>query len=178
MITYLTRFAYLPDCTLGFLTLGALRLATLEEPWIPNPAGLGGLPKSGTHDGSCVPDGDYLLDPHNSDAHPNVWALVNAGLAVYHFAVPASQAYGRSAVLIHAGNTTRDTQGCILVGMKHQAGDPGGTIDMVASSQEALRQLQGVLVKGSHKLQIRPYTGTNGSPLFGVTPCLPKPIAT
>jgi len=46
----LTRFAYHTTCTLGWLTLDELRLATIERPWLPNPLGPGGQTLV-----SCVP---------------------------------------------------------------------------------------------------------------------------
>lgn len=168
MILPIFRFAYLPDMTLGYLNLAGHRLATLEEPWLPNIQGPGGLPKSNTHPGSCVPDGDYTLEPHNSADHPNVWALVNEQLGVYHYALPAGQLWGRTAVLIHSGNTTKDTEGCILVGMRHGSTQGQGTLDEVLDSRTALAAVQSTLQTGKHLLQIRPYPGTSAV-LWGAT---------
>jgi hypothetical protein len=64
---------------------------TCELPWLNN-----------TPDQSCIPCGTYTCVPHNSQEHPNVWELAN---------VP-----GRSGVLIHNGNTEKDSLGCIIVG--------------------------------------------------------------
>jgi hypothetical protein len=64
---------------------------TCELPWLNN-----------TPDQSCIPVGTYTCGPHNTPDHPNVWELAN---------VP-----GRSGVLIHNGNTEKDSLGCIIVG--------------------------------------------------------------
>lgn len=49
-----------------------------------------------------IPCGTYLCEPHNGPKWQNVWKLQN---------VP-----GHTAILIHAGNTIKDTADCILVG--------------------------------------------------------------
>ena len=155
----LIRHAYLPDVTLGRLYVGSLTLATLEEPWRANPFGPGGVPKAPGVQESCVPDGAYKLEPHtrNKDGE-HVWALVNPALGVYHFSKPPGQPYGRTAVLIHRGNDTTDTEGCILVGLNH------GMLDArpaVLSSAAALGRLQSVLsVAEIHSLIIMPTQGT------------------
>jgi hypothetical protein len=53
---------------------------------------------------SCIPEGAYKVGPHSGQKYQDVWILKD---------VP-----GRDAILIHNGNTIRDTQGCILVGAK------------------------------------------------------------
>jgi hypothetical protein len=154
----LVRHAYMPDVTLGTLSVGNLKLATLEEPWRPNPFGPGGQRRDGINRESCVPDGHYELRPHSSPKHPNVWALVNPELGVWHGAVPPGLPYGRSAILLHTGNTTLDIEGCILVGLKH------GRIEgaaAVLSSRTAMAQLQAALGPSGHMLIIRPTAGTS-----------------
>lgn len=64
---------------------------TLELPWRENAKNV-----------SCIPTGLYEVIPHESPKFGECF-LVND--------VP-----GRSAILFHAGNTTSDTKGCILVG--------------------------------------------------------------
>ena len=64
---------------------------TIEDPWKDNQVGI-----------SCIPAGTYSVSPHNGRKYRNVWILTNVA--------------NRSAILIHAGNTTDDTRGCILVG--------------------------------------------------------------
>ncbi len=50
----------------------------------------------------AVPPGTYLCQPHNGPEFQNVWEVMD---------VP-----GHTAILIHNGNTIKDTKGCILVG--------------------------------------------------------------
>lgn len=157
MNVLIVRHAYLPDVTLGTLCVGSLQLATLEEPWTPNPFGPGGQRREGSKRESCVPDGAYELRPHNSREHPETWALVNPDLGVWHQSIPPGLPYGRSAVLIHRGNTTLDTAGCLLVGLRH--GWIEGT-PAVLRSRDALAQLQARLGTSAHNLVIRPTAGT------------------
>jgi len=79
--------------THGSLYNGITFLCYTEElPWEDN-----------TPDESCIPEGTYTCTRHNSSDHPNTWQVND---------VP-----NRSNVLIHTGNTLKDTLGCILVGM-------------------------------------------------------------
>lgn len=149
----LVRFAYLEQCTLGWLYAGGLRLATIERPWIENPTGAGGKPRE-----SCIPDAMYNIRPHSSQKFPDTYALVNHAVGVYYqpFEIPNNQA-GRSAILIHVGNRTRDLLGCIAVGLTH--GMMSGE-HAVLSSVMAMNQLRSVLGKDRHSLDIRPTEGT------------------
>jgi hypothetical protein len=81
--------------TLGWLYVdGRFFCCTLELPDLDNQKQV-----------SCVPEGVYKCVPHSSQKYRDVWRLEN---------VP-----NREAILIHAGNTTSDILGCILVGTKH-----------------------------------------------------------
>jgi len=64
---------------------------TCEEPW-----------KDNARKVSCIPSGEYSCIPHNGGRFKDVWEV--------------SGVSGRTAVLIHNGNTINDTEGCILVG--------------------------------------------------------------
>lgn len=153
----LVRHAYLRHATLGRLYAGSLRLCTLEEPWLPDPDGPGGQRRENALPESCVPDGIYDLVPHSGGRFKNVWALVNPALGVYRWPqdIPADQQYGRSAILIHSGNTVDNTIGCILVGLAFMGAD------RVTNSLAALAALRDVLGIGSdHQLEIRPIAGT------------------
>lgn len=150
----LTRFAYLSGCTLGRLRFGGLELATIERPWIPDPDGPGGAARI-----SCVPDGAYQVQPWNSGKFADAYILVNNALGVYlqPGLIPPGQRWGRSAILIHPGNTVQDVIGCIAVGLRHDDERP-----MVLDSRAAMDQLRAVLTRqGMHKLAIRPVAGTS-----------------
>jgi hypothetical protein len=157
----LVRHAYLPDVTLGTLFVGDLKLATLEEPWIANVFGPGGQRREPGKRESCVPDGTYELQAHDSPRHPDCWALVNPTRGVWHYSVPPGLPYGRCAILIHTGNTTADIEGCLLVGLRH------GRIEetfAVLESRSAMAQLRARLGSGPHLLEIRPTAGTSENP--------------
>ena len=93
MKTYtLKRYSYTDNGTFGVLLDGKRPLVlTLEEPWLENKRNV-----------SCIPEGRYKCVPHNGFKYKDTWKLLD---------VP-----GRSAILIHVGNTILDTEGCILVG--------------------------------------------------------------
>lgn len=148
----LVRHAYLPNCTLGNLAVGDVTFATMERPWIVNPAGRGGMPSK-----SCVPDGQYSLFPHNSARFPNVYAIESRGLGVYYQALPPGQTWGRTAILLHVGNFARDVIGCIAIGLRH------ATVNgehAVLESGVALDRLRTLLGAERHQLMIRPTAGT------------------
>lgn len=90
---------------------------TLEDPWKNNEVGR-----------SCIPEGTYECAPHTGTKYKDVWLVKD---------VP-----GRSAILIHQGNTQEDTRGCILVGRRFgRLGRKMAVLDSVS----ALNTLRGVL---------------------------------
>ena len=96
-------------------------IETLELPWRENATSI-----------SCVPAGRYVLQPHVSPSQ---------GPCLH-----VSDTTPRTHILVHAGNTRRDTRGCILVGERR------GTLrvrdvteDAVLLSRIALRRLLGVV---------------------------------
>lgn len=90
---FIKRWPPRPDGTLGiFLDSNkALICFTCELPWLNNEP-----------DKSCIPAGTYQVIKHSTAAHPHTWELLG---------VP-----GRSGILIHNGNTEKDSLGCIVVG--------------------------------------------------------------
>jgi hypothetical protein len=153
----LVRFAYFADYTLGWLTADEERFATIERPWLPNPDGPGG-----TLSKSCVPEGTYVVRPHDTDRFPGTYALVNETLGVYYQERPSGQKWGRTAILIHKGNFVRDVIGCIAIGARHAR--PNGQHGVVESTValERLRVLLGRTER--HELGIMPTFGiTNPS---------------
>lgn len=139
----LTRTELAPDHTLGRLTIEGASGAffTMEQPWAGNRP---------FH--SCVPPGRYTLEPHDTPKHPQVWALVNPGLLIFH-ELPANAPPGaRAACLMHSANWAFELEGCIAPGLG-QALSPRGP--MVTRSEEALERLRGLLGPGAHSLEIR-----------------------
>lgn len=105
---------YGSNCTEGKLIiidkgLVVFRCDTLE---LPN--------KNNQFQISCIPTGTYKVVANESKKFGKCYAVQN---------VP-----GRTAILIHSGNTTKDTKGCILVG--NQTG-PG----IVSQSRLTLQKL-------------------------------------
>lgn len=162
----LIRVAYLPDVTLGWLFVGSLRFATLEEGWAPDPDGPGGQRREAGLRESCIPDGVYDLRPHFTTKYPlGVWHFVNPNLGVYQpGGRPSGQKWGRDAVLIHSGNTVDDIEGCVLVGKRHgtATGPDGRSRHAVFESRNALELLRAALGgRETHTVKIRPSAGTN-----------------
>lgn len=131
--------------TLGVLTVANATFFTVERCWIPNPAGLGGMRRQ-----SCVPVGLYTLIPHQSNNFPNTYALVNPELGVWYQPgdIPSDQSWGRTAILIHGGNSVKDVVGCIAPGKERW--DSIG----VLRSGVAMRELNRILGKERHTLEI------------------------
>lgn len=88
----LQRFYMDEDVTLGCIALNRIPLYTLEDPWLDN-----------EKDKSCIPTGSYQCVRYPSSKFGEVYLLQN---------VP-----DRDGILIHPGNTPKDTEGCILLGM-------------------------------------------------------------
>jgi hypothetical protein len=141
MILTLTRDYRDANLTLGTLAIGANKWQTLERPWVPDATSTYACGDKGV---SCVPVGDYRLEPHNSEAHPKVWALVNPKLGVFHWDadVPPGCNGARTAVLIHAANWVEELRGCIAVG-KSRLKTNGRW--MVVRSRDALNEVRNVL---------------------------------
>ena len=107
-------------CVLGRLTTTGAHAhkpvaKTLERPWLDN------KPFE-----SSIPPGIFDVTPRETQKFGR------------HFAFNDSQTAPRYAILIHAGNRAKDTEGCILVGDTYfmLAGEPA-----VRSSRRALNDL-------------------------------------
>lgn len=123
-----------PTQTYGVLSVGDLALQTIERPWIPAMTHVGG--ENGI---SCVPPGTYELEVHDSEAHPETWALVNHTLAVYHWPNEVPAIGGRSVCLIHPANWANELRGCIAPGMSRGFGQG---LAMVVQSKVAFARLK------------------------------------
>lgn len=114
----LRRIAQSDAGTFGVLIMDEIPLCvTCELPWLDNQEGI-----------SCIPAGIYNCTSHDSPKHPNTWQVKN---------VP-----NRSEILIHDGNTIRDSIGCVVVGSGFGKLD---NVPAVLNSKYALNMLRGIL---------------------------------
>lgn len=107
----LVRVSEHNDATLGVLCLDARPMfVTLEDKWRDNERMV-----------SCIPKGKYVIKRHQSPKFGEVFKVLD---------VP-----GRNEILVHAGNTHKDTHGCILLGLMYGL---VGTESAILSSRAAL----------------------------------------
>lgn len=111
---YITRW-HQADCTLGRLYCGDYQCFTLELPDLGNRSRV-----------SCIPAGRYKAFKRHSPSNGPVIELRD---------VP-----GRTHIQIHAGNYTRQIQGCILPGNSITHIDADGVPD-VGDSRAALNRI-------------------------------------
>ena len=104
-----------PYNTIGSMEYGGFSCYTLELPWINNQQNI-----------SCIPAGTYECEKHVSPNFGDCISIKNVAV--------------RSHILIHAGNFTEQTKGCILVGESIADIDRDGILD-VAASKRTLKQL-------------------------------------
>mgnify|MGYP001565342252 FL=1 len=90
---------YLPAATLGLLEAFGETFWTMEP--IPGPV-------VGSH---CVPEAEYVLEPHDGARFKGTFALVGEGVS--HWATPGVD---DETILFHVGNKPDETHGCILIG--------------------------------------------------------------
>ena len=89
---YLKRFAFNDDATFGvFIDENDPFCLTVERPWLNNQKGI-----------SCIPEGTYTCKRVTSPKFGNTFEVT--GVA------------GRDEILIHTGNVSDDSHGCIIVG--------------------------------------------------------------
>ncbi len=157
----LERFSYASSETEGVLNLPDHNLATIERPWVPVDVP-GGKPFE-----SCVPDGEYRLDPWTRPDESEVYILSNPDLGVYRLEEDRPRDEGRYLVLIHVANFVRNVVGCVGPGTRRviMKDKKTGTYERaVASSGEAMRILRSYLGREeTHTLTIRPRCGTGGT---------------
>lgn len=137
------------DCTMGVLSFSSATedfgCQTMERPWIFSPVSRGGMKGA-----SCVPEGLYRLERHNSEAHPNTWAIVNPDLDVLHWEDGPNR---RALVLIHVANFARELRGCIAPGFGRSTDEHGTR--MVTASRRAMIELKRLLPwSDDHTLEI------------------------
>jgi hypothetical protein len=121
MTITLKRISANQDATFGVLIKENTPFAvTLERPWLDNTPNL-----------SCIPVGIYqckrLVSPHFGRTYE------------------VTGVYSREHILFHAGNTEKDTQGCIIVAEEFgQINGKGAVLDSKKGFNEFLSIVQGV----------------------------------
>ena len=94
------RDTFTDESTIGELFLNGERLCdTLENPWLDNQKNI-----------SCIPVGKY----------PVRLRLARESATKNYLHLLIQDVPNRNYVLFHRGNTTKDTSGCILVGLGSQ----------------------------------------------------------
>lgn len=101
--------------TIGVMRYNGFECFTLELPWLENAQNI-----------SCIPAGTYQCKKHFSHKFGDCVSVNNVA--------------ARTHVLIHSGNYTRHTQGCILVGESVKDMNSDGEID-VSNSRITLVKL-------------------------------------
>lgn len=127
----LKRFHQDDNGTVGVLRVDDHSFYTLELPWKDNERSV-----------SCIPSGAYILTPH-------AWSDDNAFKFKKTWEV--NDVKGRSSILIHVGNFTSDTDGCILVGMGLSI---KGDQKMVTHSRNAVDKLRELIGQGTAVINI------------------------
>jgi hypothetical protein len=122
----LERFAYLPEATLGKLTVKGEIFWIAERPWRGNKKEV-----------SCIPSNTYICKRYTSERFGETFEVTG---------VP-----DRTYILFHVGNfPEKDSHGCLLVGESLMQGQPA-----VASSKVAMNRFRETLKdEESFKLQI------------------------
>ena len=158
MIIRLKRYSYGEYETEGQLIIGSMVLATIEQPWTPNPNGAeGGKPFE-----SCIPDGTYRLVPWMRPNGDDVYMMINQTLGVYAYPDDHYAGRGRDLCLIHKANWAHEIAGCCAPGLSRLPMPHPQTREMkqaVTSSAAAMSRIRSALGDEQHVLIIESDTG-------------------
>ncbi len=117
----LTRIRSSKTCTIGILYIQTRNLRwscrTLELPWLDNQPQI-----------SCIPAGTYSCYRVKSPKFGETFVV--------------TRVTGRAGILFHAGNTAKDTHGCILLGVGVET---GGRKPCLLSSRAAMKTFMQML---------------------------------
>ena len=137
----LTITRYVSDVTQGcrgqLYVEDGLFLETIERPWIDNRPHV-----------SCIPTGEYFIEPTESPKYGDVWAIVGGSVSRHK-----TDYSKRFACLFHPANYASQLQGCIALGLE-KGEKPDGTW-AVWNSGAALKDLKEAIGFSVHKLTIR-----------------------
>jgi hypothetical protein len=116
----LTRIRSSKTCTIGILYIQTRNLRwscrTLELPWLDNQPQI-----------SCIPKGTYTCRRLNSVKFGETFQVCD---------VP-----GRQGILFHAGNTAKDTRGCILLGTEATRNNDSCYLEASRAAMRTFRQM-------------------------------------
>jgi hypothetical protein len=130
----LTRDQDNGDMTFGVITIGdGIICQTLERPWLKHDTYRAGTPFK-----SCIPAGDYGLEPFQSGKFGNTYALENADLGVFSHKGQCERPGDRYGILIHVANWVNELQGCIAPGQRRS---PQDKPNMLHNSRIAMADL-------------------------------------
>lgn len=119
---YVVRYKQTPESTTSVLTIdGSNFKGFILEPKGPSTAQ--------AEQNRRIPTGVYKLSTHNGEKYKNVFLLSN------------SQVSAARAILIHQGNSPRDTRGCLLIGL-------AASNNWVSNSNLALNELRKIIADG------------------------------
>ena len=123
----------------GQLQVDGLRLHTIERPWIDNRPHI-----------SCIPTGEYYIEPTESPKYGDVWAIVGGSVSRHKTDYSA-----RFACLFHPANYASQLEGCIAVGRSTGVRDDAEKSWAVWNSKDALEGLVDAVGFDVHRLTIR-----------------------
>lgn len=115
---------YLPDHTMGIMSLNGVHLPTLELPWRDNRRNV-----------SCIREGTYEWTTHISPRFGKCLQI--------------NSVLGRSHILVHAGNTVNDTKGCILPGCSYGASSVRSSRSALKSILDTVPEFGTITIKGT-----------------------------
>lgn len=142
----LERYCYDDSWTLGKLIIGEKSFYTVERPWKDNRSSI-----------SCVPDGNYLLEPFLRPSGEKAFRLINPLLDVYANEIDIPEGtHGRYLILMHAANMPTQVEGCIAVGLSDGWMEGGAA---VLSSKSAMSRVRDLLGEDDHALTISQKSG-------------------
>jgi hypothetical protein len=120
--------------TFGEMTAGDIVVCqTLERPWIKHDQYRAGTPFK-----SCIPAGEYGLEPFRSTKFGQTYALENAELGVFSHLDQCEREGDRYGILIHVANWVNELQGCIAPGLRRS---PEHAPNMLHDSRKAFADL-------------------------------------
>lgn len=129
MLAVLERYGYLPNATLGRITVNGHTFYTIERPWESNRRNL-----------SCIPEGYYDCMRSESPRFGETFEIL----------VP-----GRSHILFHAANYSHELEGCIALGLSAAQKEIAVYQSKVATSR-FIEQFNGLHSFNLHICQYRP----------------------